>query len=114
MFEAAGTTTWHHFEKPPPGSERVELSLAVLKHPKRNLALRHGARIIKRHEGEPRPEPPRDPNLKEWSVRLIGGSKARFLGYVEAVTEPAAIEAAVVLFGIDAERRKRLAVNPRR
>ena len=47
-------------------------------------------------------------------MRLIGGSKARFLGYVEAVTEPAAIEAAVVLFGLDAERRKRLAVNPRR
>ena len=77
-------------------------------------AVGHDARIIKRHDGEPRPEPPRDPNLKEWSVRLIGGSKARFVGYVEAVTEPAAIEAAVALFGLDAERRKRLVVNPRR
>jgi len=47
-------------------------------------------------------------------VRLIGGSKARFLGYVEAVTEPAAIEVAAAMFGIDEARRKRLAVNLRR
>jgi hypothetical protein len=36
-----------------------------------------------------------------------------FLGYLEATTEPAAIEAAVALFGLDDERRKRLAVKLR-
>jgi len=38
----------------------------------------------------------------------------RLLGFVEAVSEPGAIEAAVARFGIDDERRKRLAVNLRR
>ena len=38
----------------------------------------------------------------------------QLLGFVEATAEPAAIEAAVALFGIDDERRKRLAVNLRR
>ena len=36
------------------------------------------------------------------------------MGYLEAVSEEAAIERAVVLFSLDAERRKRLAVNRRR
>jgi hypothetical protein len=36
------------------------------------------------------------------------------LGYIEAVNEAAAIERAIVLFSLDAERRKRLAVNLRR
>ena len=53
---------------------------AVLKYPKRNLGLRHGIRIIKRHDGEPRPEPPRDPNLRSWAAHLIGGSKMQLLG----------------------------------
>jgi hypothetical protein len=48
---------------------------AVPKHPKRNPALRYGARIIKRHDGEPKPEPPRDPNFNSSSAHLIGGSK---------------------------------------
>ena len=30
---------------------------------------------------------------------LIGGKKMTFLGYIEAATEPAAIEAVVALFG---------------
>lgn len=34
-----------------------------------------------------------------------------WLGYVEAVSEAAAIEAVVALYGLDEERRKRLAVN---
>jgi hypothetical protein len=36
------------------------------------------------------------------------------LGVIEAVSEAAAIERAVVLFTLDGERRKRLAVNLRR
>ena len=36
------------------------------------------------------------------------------MSHVEAKDEPGAIEAAVVLFGLDDERRKRLAVNLRR
>jgi hypothetical protein len=72
----------------------------------RNIALRQGAQVIKRHDGEPKPETPRDPNLKSWSVHLIGGKKMQSLGYVEAADEPAAIEQAVFLFSIDSERRK--------
>ncbi len=87
---------------------------AVFKYPKCNIALRHGERIIEQHLGEPRPEPPRDPNLKSWSAHLIGGKKMQHLGYVEAVSEAAAIEAAAVLFGLNDERRKRLTINPRR
>ena len=89
---------------------------AVLKYPKRNVALRHGARIIDRHEGEPPAGPlvQRDPNLKSWSAHLIGGKKMQLLGYLEAVNEAAAIERAVVLYALDDERRKPLAVNLRR
>lgn len=87
---------------------------AIARYPNRNIALRQGARIIKRHDGEPQPQRPRDPNLKEWSVHLIGGKKMRFLGYVEGVDEIAAVEAAVALFDLDDARRKRLAVSARR
>jgi hypothetical protein len=38
----------------------------------------------------------------------------QIVGYVEALDEPAAIEQAVFLFSLDAERRKRRSVNPRR
>jgi hypothetical protein len=86
----------------------------VAKFPSRNVQLRHGARIIKRHDGEPKPETPRDPNLKAWSIHLIGGKKLIFLGVVEAASEPAAIEAAAALFNLDDLQRKRLAINPRR
>jgi hypothetical protein len=77
---------------------------------------RQGARIIKRHDGEPAPAQPieRDPNLKSWSAHLIGGKKMQLLGYLGAVTEAAAIERAVMLFSLDDERRKRLAINLRR
>jgi hypothetical protein len=46
---------------------------AIARHPKRNITLRQGTRIIKRNDGEPRPEPPRDPNSRSWSVHFIGG-----------------------------------------
>jgi hypothetical protein len=36
----------------------------------------------------------------------------KLLGFVEAATEMAVIERAVVLFSLDSERRKRLTVNP--
>jgi hypothetical protein len=55
---------------------------AVLKYPDRNVQLRHGARIIERHDGAP-PTPPlveRDPNLKSWSAHLIGGRKMQSAG----------------------------------
>jgi hypothetical protein len=87
---------------------------AVVNYPLRNIQLRQGAQIIKRHDGEPRPEPPPDPNLKSWSAHLIGGKKLQLLGFVEAVSEPAAIEAAVALFSLDDQKRRRLAVNLRR
>lgn len=83
-------------------------------HPRRNIALRHGGRILRRHDGEPAPEPPRDPKLKSWSAYLIGGRKLQPLGVVEAVSEAAAIEAAATLFGLDGARRRRLTINPRR
>jgi hypothetical protein len=68
---------------------------SIAKYPKRNIQLRHGARIIERHDGEPvQPPPiePKDPNLRSWSVHLIGGRKMQPLGVIEAVDEPAAIE----------------------
>ena len=95
---------------------RPAYTAAVLKYPKRNIALRHGARIVEWHEGEPKPEPliQRDPNLKSWSAHLIGGKKMELLGFIEAVSEAAAIDAAVALFGLDEQERRRLAVNLRR
>jgi hypothetical protein len=78
----------------------------VLKYPRRNLQLRHGARIIAPHDGAPKPEPlvKRDPNLKSWSAHLIGGRKMTLLGYIEAVDEAGAIERAATLFTLDAKR----------
>ena len=76
----------------------------IVKYPLRNVQLRHGARVIKRHDGEPKPVPPKDPNLKSWSAHLIGGKRMQLMGYVEAKDEPGAIEAAVVLFGLNDER----------
>jgi len=54
--------------------------------------------ILRRHDGEPRPEPPPDPIWRRWSAHLIGGKKMALLGFIEAVTEAAAIETAVALF----------------
>jgi hypothetical protein len=89
---------------------------SIAKYPKRNIQLRHGARVIEQHDGEPPPPPiePRDPNLRSWSAHLIVGKKLQHLGVIEAVDEAAAIERAVVLFSLDDARRKRLAVNLRR
>lgn len=87
---------------------------AIVKYPLRNIRLIEGAQIIKRHDGEPRPEPPKDPNLKSWSAHLIGSKRLERLGVVEAVSEEAAIKAAVTAFSLDDQRRKRLAVNLRR
>jgi hypothetical protein len=87
---------------------------AIVKYPLRNIQLRQGARIIKRHDGEPTPELPKAPSLNSWSAHLIGGKKMQLLGTLEAVSEAAAIEAAVALFGLDDQKRSRLAVNLRR
>jgi hypothetical protein len=85
---------------------------AVAKFPARNIQLRQSAHIVKRHDGEPAPVPPVpvDPNLKTWSVNLIG-NKLQHYGFVEAASEEAAIEAAAVKFGLDEAKKKRLAVN---
>jgi hypothetical protein len=84
---------------------------AIARYPKRNIALRRGAHIIKRYDGEPRPEPPRDPNARNWSVHFIGGKRMERLGIVEATDEAGAVETAATLFGLDNLRRKRLAVR---
>ena len=63
------------------------------------------------NDGEPKPEPPRDPNTRSWSVHFIGGKRMERLGTVEAVDETKAIDAAAALFGLDNLRRKRLAVR---
>jgi hypothetical protein len=87
---------------------------AIAKYPQRNVYLRQGASIIKQNLGEPQPELPPDPNARSWSAHLIGGKKLTFLGFVGDVDEPTAIEQAVVVFSLEDERRKRLAVNLRR
>jgi hypothetical protein len=86
---------------------------AVAKYPDRNIRLLQGERIIRRHDGapEPKPEPPTDPNLKSWSVHLIGGKKMQHLGFVHATGEQDAIEVALEKFGLDEPKRKRLAVS---
>jgi hypothetical protein len=69
-----------------------------------------------RHDGEPAPPPliaPRDPNLN-WSAYLIGGKKMQLLGYLEAATEACDRAGRVVLFSLDGERRRWLAVTCRR
>jgi hypothetical protein len=78
------------------------------------VRLCQGEHIIKRHDGEPKPQPPKDPNLKRWSAHLIGGKKMQLLGFVEAVSEPAALESAVALFALGDQKRRRVAVNLRR
>jgi hypothetical protein len=84
---------------------------AIARYPKSNIALHHGARIIKRNDGEPVPDPPRDPNARSWSVHFIGGKRMERLGIVEAADEAGAIDAAAALFGVDSLRRKRLTVR---
>jgi hypothetical protein len=87
---------------------------SIAKYPKRNVQLRHGARIIERHDGEPpppllcsqaRPEP------QELVRPPDRGRKMQLLGVIEAVNEAAALERAAVLFSLDDAKRKRLAVN---
>jgi hypothetical protein len=78
---------------------------AVLKYHDRNIDLGQRARIIKRHLGELQPELPPDPDAPGPLVK-----KLVFFGFVEAATEIAVIERAVVLFGIGDTKRNRLAV----
>jgi hypothetical protein len=51
----------------------------IVKYPLRNVRLCQGKQIIKRHDGEPKPQPPKDPSLKKWSAHLIGGKKMQLL-----------------------------------
>jgi hypothetical protein len=98
---------WRKVERPRQArAERLTVPAAWRNRP---VASRH-----EDHDGEPKPDPPPDPNLKSWSVHLIGGKKMQLLGSIEAVSEAAAIERVVVLFARDDERRNRLEVNLRR
>ena len=54
----------------------------------------------------------KDARFKEYNETY--SEQLRLLGYIEAVSEAAAIERAVVPFPLDEERSKRLAVNLRR
>lgn len=87
---------------------------ALTRYPKRNVQLRHGARVVRQHDGEPQPEPPKGPDVKAWSAHLIGGKRLRLVGYLEAATEAAAAETAVSLFRLSEPERRRLAVARRR
>jgi hypothetical protein len=84
---------------------------AVAKYPNRNIQLRQGERIIKRHDGEPKAAPPApvDPNLKSWSVHLIRGRRMEWLGSVDASDETSATQRAIEMFALTEEQRKRLA-----
>jgi hypothetical protein len=86
---------------------------AVAKFPNRNIQLRQGERIIKRH-GAPKPAPsaPADPNLKIWSVYLIRGRKMEHLGFVQATDAESAVIVAGERFKVPPEKRKRLVANP--
>jgi hypothetical protein len=56
---------------------------AMARYPTRNIFIRQGARILKQHLGEPKPEPPKRgdlADLKSWSAHLIGGEKMQSLG----------------------------------
>jgi hypothetical protein len=89
---------------------------AVLKYPQRNVQLRHGARIIERHDGAPPPPPlvERDHQSKELVRPPDRRQEMHFLGYLEAVDEAVALVVAAATFNLNDEQRKRLAVNPRR
>ena len=56
----------------------------MAKFPRRNIEFRHGAQIIKRHEGESVPAPPVYPLLPDWKVRIIRGSRMDFWGVIVA------------------------------
>jgi hypothetical protein len=89
---------------------------AVAKYSDRNIRLLQGERIIRRHDGDPAPtpEPPTDPNLKSWSVNLIGGRKMQHLGFVLAADAESAVIVAAERYELSPEKRKRLAVSPDR
>src|SRR5262245_1417107 len=35
---------------------------------------------LKRHDGEPKPAPPPEPDVKSWSAHLIGGKRMQLMG----------------------------------
>ena len=89
---------------------------AVSKFRRENLLLRKGALIMKRHDGAPKPEPPPkapDPDLLNWDVNLIRGSKNEFRGVVMARDYKSAVEAAIKRFQIKEWQVPRLVVTVR-
>jgi hypothetical protein len=57
---------------------------AVAKYPNRNIQLRQGALIIRRNDGEPKPEPPRDPSPKSLSVKALYVGAERLIAVIAA------------------------------
>jgi hypothetical protein len=70
---------------------------AVAKFPNRNIQLRQGTRVIKRHDGEPKLALPAPvaPNLKSWSVHLIRGEQMEWLGFIDASDRTSATQQAI-------------------
>jgi hypothetical protein len=86
---------------------------AVAKYPNRNIQLHQGERIIKRHDGQPKPAPRSSP-LRSWSVHLIRGRRMELLGFIDASDETSATQQAIKVFTLTEDQRRRLAVNLRR
>jgi hypothetical protein len=87
--------------------------MAVAKYPNRDIQLRRGERVIKRHNGEPKPVPV-PPNLKNWRFHLIRGTQMEWLGSVDASDETSATQRAIEMFALTDEHPRRLAINLRR
>lgn len=85
---------------------------AIAKHPNRNIDLRHGARVIRRHQpNPPSPIEPIDFSQPLWRVIILRGSKGDDRGTVRAKDEAAAREAAIKRFKLNEFEQKRLAVR---
>lgn len=84
---------------------------ALSRYPKENVDLRYRTRVVKRHEGAPKPESVIDPALPDWDVRIIRGSRMDFRGTVMAADEVAAKDRAIEHFSLNGEEVKRLVVK---
>jgi hypothetical protein len=91
----------------------VVFTTAIANNPLRNIFLRQGARIVRRHDGQPKQMEPTDPNLLDWDVNLIRGSKNDFKGIVMARDEEQAKKVAIEQFKLIAWQIERLMITKR-